>query len=266
MERTILLDTLKQHNIDRPVLPELPPEPKIEPPPSAADDKLDRMSRNCSELKRTLAELQGQMNALTIEKTKSDELAPSSSSSNSNKKNKNKKSKQKSCPTKEKNQIVDSEEKSASLSPMSELKKELLADKNDSNQSNDSTEHKSTETVCNANVEPLTTSEDHQEESTHLTVSSEDMNSSEVTVESPAITSSSEAIEDSSAITNLTETNLSEVVAELPAISVTNSAKTTESTTTTNQGNIENDIEHGNQCLLLSNQATSDLNEKLEID
>lgn len=49
-ERTALLDTLKQHNIERPVMPELPPEPTdIEPPPKPAD-KLDMMTQNCKEV------------------------------------------------------------------------------------------------------------------------------------------------------------------------------------------------------------------------
>lgn len=66
-ERGTLLDVLKANNIERPPMPELPPEPKdIEPAPQPSD-KLDAMTRNCNELKATLAQLQGQMNAISLE-------------------------------------------------------------------------------------------------------------------------------------------------------------------------------------------------------
>lgn len=66
-ERGTLLDVLKVNNIERPPMPELPPEPKdIEPAPQPSD-KLDAMTRNCNELKATLAQLQGQMNAISLE-------------------------------------------------------------------------------------------------------------------------------------------------------------------------------------------------------
>lgn len=94
-ERTSLLDVLKANNIERPPMPELPPEPEIEPPPKSAD-KLDIMSRNCSELKATLAVLQGQMNALTAEKKTQDTPVAEQAQP---KKPKNKKNKaNKSCP------------------------------------------------------------------------------------------------------------------------------------------------------------------------
>lgn len=89
-DRTVLCDLLKTHNIERPNLPELPPEPKdIEPPPKTID-KLEVMSRNCDELKRTLAQLQGQMSVMT-DKQKTELNAPGPS----NKKTKNKKPKSK---------------------------------------------------------------------------------------------------------------------------------------------------------------------------
>lgn len=98
-ERTSLLDVLKANNIERPPMPELPPEPVIEPPPKSAD-KLDIMSRNCSELKATLAVLQGQMNALTAEKVSKEETTVVENTQP--KKPKNKKNKaNKSCPIKE---------------------------------------------------------------------------------------------------------------------------------------------------------------------
>lgn len=97
-ERTALVDVLTVHNIERPVMPELPPAPTdIEPPPKSAD-KLDIMSRNCLELKQSLAVLQGQMNALEM----ADAAKPAASASSkdntpaaANKKAKNKKPKAK---------------------------------------------------------------------------------------------------------------------------------------------------------------------------
>lgn len=104
-ERTALIDTLKVNNIERPPMPELPPLPTdIEPPPKSAD-KLDIMSRNCAELKKSLAQLQGQMNSLTAEKlapTKSDDKNVNGSS----KKPKSKKTKTKTCPIRDRSQSV----------------------------------------------------------------------------------------------------------------------------------------------------------------
>lgn len=89
-ERSSLLDTLKSNNIERPELPELPTEPKdIEPPPKSMD-KLDMMSQNCKDLKETLAQLQGQLNA--IEK---DDKQKGKSESHGSKKAKPKKNKSK---------------------------------------------------------------------------------------------------------------------------------------------------------------------------
>lgn len=75
-------------------MPELPPEPKdIEPAPKPAD-KLDVMTRDCNDLKRTLAQLKSQMqiqmNTLTAEKQKPEPVAAPSNKKNKNKKNKSK--------------------------------------------------------------------------------------------------------------------------------------------------------------------------------
>lgn len=86
-------------------MPELPPEPIIEPPPKSAD-KLDIMSRNCSELKATLAVLQGQMNALTAEKVTQE--TPVAETTTQPKKSKNKKNKaNKACPIKDRAKAVN---------------------------------------------------------------------------------------------------------------------------------------------------------------
>lgn len=95
-ERNVLVELLKTHNIERPQMPELPEEPKdIEPPPKPAD-KLDIMSRNCDDLKRTLAQLQNQMNAMSIDKEKIEEKGTAAQgTAAANKKSKNKKLKTK---------------------------------------------------------------------------------------------------------------------------------------------------------------------------
>lgn len=67
-ERATFIEVLAANNIERPAMPELPPLPTdIEAPPKSAD-KLDIMSRNCMELKKSLAQLQTQMNTLSTEK------------------------------------------------------------------------------------------------------------------------------------------------------------------------------------------------------
>lgn len=90
-ERGILLDVLKANCIERPTMPELPPEPKdIEPAPQP-NDKLDMMSRNCKELKETLAQLQSQMNAITTEKSDKQKTGEMNAKKQKIKKNKPKK-------------------------------------------------------------------------------------------------------------------------------------------------------------------------------
>lgn len=93
-ERAALLDTLKVNNIERPAMPELPPEPTdIEPPPKPAD-KLDMMTQNCKELKETLAQLQGQLNAIEKdEKPKGKNTSTTATTAAENKKSKSKKNK-----------------------------------------------------------------------------------------------------------------------------------------------------------------------------
>lgn len=65
-DRALLVNTLKENNIERPALPELPPEPEpVEPEPSPQDDKLERMMKTCSEYKQNLAVLQNQLATIT---------------------------------------------------------------------------------------------------------------------------------------------------------------------------------------------------------
>lgn len=92
-ERTVMLDTLKANNIERPEMPELPPEPTdIQPAPKSMD-KLDMMSQNCKELKETLAQLQGQLNAIEKDDKPKEKTEASGNKKAKPKKNKAKNSK-----------------------------------------------------------------------------------------------------------------------------------------------------------------------------
>lgn len=73
-ERTALLDVLKENNIERPIMPELPPEPTDIVPAPKPMDKLDMMSQNCKELKETLAQLQGQLNSIEKDEKPKDKV------------------------------------------------------------------------------------------------------------------------------------------------------------------------------------------------
>ncbi|KAH8358656.1 hypothetical protein KR093_001664 [Drosophila rubida] len=72
LERTTLHQTLREQNIEIPAMPQLPPEPTpIKIAPVNADNaKMELMTRNCAELKQTLANLQNQMKLLTTNDAK----------------------------------------------------------------------------------------------------------------------------------------------------------------------------------------------------
>ncbi|KAL4717154.1 hypothetical protein ACJJTC_017041 [Scirpophaga incertulas] len=71
-ERTVLLNTLKEHNIERPPVP--PPAPIAPLPPvasSSSNSKVEAMATNCAQLRQSLAHLQSQFNELTNKKEES---------------------------------------------------------------------------------------------------------------------------------------------------------------------------------------------------
>ncbi|CAG4990814.1 unnamed protein product [Parnassius apollo] len=79
-ERTVLLNTLKEHNIERPPLPAPTPAPApaptLAPAHSAASNaKVDAMAANCVQLRQSLAHLQSQLNVLTNKNTTTEEPA-----------------------------------------------------------------------------------------------------------------------------------------------------------------------------------------------
>lgn len=86
-ERGTLLDSLKANNIERPPMPELPPEPTDITAPPKPTDKLDMMSENCKELKETLANLQSQINSIRLDGSEGG-AKPKSTESSSSKKSK----------------------------------------------------------------------------------------------------------------------------------------------------------------------------------
>ncbi|XP_011179256.2 alpha-taxilin [Zeugodacus cucurbitae] len=70
-ERSHLYKVLRDNNVECPAMPQLPPEPEPmqtqAPTSSSGDkDKMEIMSRNCAELKQTLANLQSQMKFLNV--------------------------------------------------------------------------------------------------------------------------------------------------------------------------------------------------------
>ncbi|XP_013149296.1 PREDICTED: gamma-taxilin [Papilio polytes] len=100
-ERTALLGTLKEHNIERPPLPATAPSPPPAPaaapaahhthPPHPADNnKVEAMAANCEQLRQSLAHLQTQLDVLT---TANNEPVPEKVKTEKQKKSKSKKSK-----------------------------------------------------------------------------------------------------------------------------------------------------------------------------
>ncbi|XP_045779523.1 gamma-taxilin isoform X2 [Maniola jurtina] len=71
-ERTVLLNSLKEHNIERPPLPTPPPAPAPTAAPApASNSNVDAMAANCVQLRQSLAHLQSQLNVLTNKKEES---------------------------------------------------------------------------------------------------------------------------------------------------------------------------------------------------
>jgi len=70
-ERTVLIATLKENNIEIPPMPEAPPAEKEPELPEIIEnkgpDKLDLMTKSCAELKQNLAALQGQLNDYSLD-------------------------------------------------------------------------------------------------------------------------------------------------------------------------------------------------------
>ncbi|XP_055695474.1 alpha-taxilin [Lutzomyia longipalpis] len=98
-DRALLVNILKENNIERPSLPELPPEPEpIEPEPTPQDDKLERMMKNCSEFKQNLAMLQNQLSSIT---------KPSTSQEGKKSKSKSKKKDAQKTPPEQENGELD---------------------------------------------------------------------------------------------------------------------------------------------------------------
>lgn len=96
-ERTVLIATLKENKIDVPPMPEVTHEKEPEIPvvvaPPQGPDRLEIMTKNCAELKKNLAALQGQLSSIENGGAVSNQenFAPNNTkkSKQKNKKNKN---------------------------------------------------------------------------------------------------------------------------------------------------------------------------------
>ncbi|XP_049885841.1 gamma-taxilin [Pectinophora gossypiella] len=94
-ERTVLLNTLKENNIERPPLPAPTPAPPAPPPvQTQSDAKVDAMVANCAQLRQSLAHLQTQLNVLTTNKNDSKEEPSKPEKQKKSKSKKNKAEKQ----------------------------------------------------------------------------------------------------------------------------------------------------------------------------
>ncbi|XP_068155759.1 alpha-taxilin [Drosophila tropicalis] len=120
LERTSLHNCLRDNNIEIPAMPQLPPEPepiKVTPVNTTDKAKMELMSRNCAELKQTLANLQNQMKLLTTSEGKSvasEEQQPShqqnkQANSTNNKKNQKKKDKKSKAKAKANAAVANAE-------------------------------------------------------------------------------------------------------------------------------------------------------------
>ncbi|XP_022118684.2 gamma-taxilin [Pieris rapae] len=86
-ERTVLLTTLKENNIERPPLPTPAPAPPVPPPAQTASDaKVDAMAANCAHLRQSLAHLQTQLNTLTNKEEKEESPKPETKKKSKSKK------------------------------------------------------------------------------------------------------------------------------------------------------------------------------------
>lgn len=100
-ERTVLIAALKENKIEVPPMPEVPSEKEPEIPavvaPPQGPDRLEIMTKNCAELKKNLAALQGQLSS--IENSGDQTTDSSNSTSNNTKKGKQKNKKNKNGKT-----------------------------------------------------------------------------------------------------------------------------------------------------------------------
>ncbi|XP_072933611.1 uncharacterized protein [Epargyreus clarus] len=90
-ERTLLLNTLKENNIERPPLPVLPPAPPVpQAQQLASNARVDAMAANCAQLRQSLAHIQSQLTSLTTNNTAAKEETPKPEKSKKSKSKKNK--------------------------------------------------------------------------------------------------------------------------------------------------------------------------------
>ncbi|XP_063696356.1 alpha-taxilin [Culicoides brevitarsis] len=115
-ERTVLIAALKENKIEIPPMPEVPPasanekEPDYEAPASKGPDRLEVMTKNCAELKKNLAALQGQLTSIENENGENTENVATNNAKKG--KQKNKKNKNANKPQEKVESSSESTEKS----------------------------------------------------------------------------------------------------------------------------------------------------------
>ena len=95
-ERTAYFNALKENNVEIPEVKELPKEAIMKKEEKSEvlpqnNDKLDMMTKNCDELKKNLAHLQGQLVAIATTEVDAEEKEKKEMSANAKKNKKNKK-------------------------------------------------------------------------------------------------------------------------------------------------------------------------------
>lgn len=134
-DRAFLLQTLKEHEIECPTIPETLPGPDAEPvlPDFSAPvltekeqqqktDKLDSMTKNCADLKENLKLLQNQLATMTDEKEGGGDVTADKSNKKSKSKNKKSKSNKTDITLKGETKELDKPDKNIESTPDLALK------------------------------------------------------------------------------------------------------------------------------------------------
>uniref|UniRef100_A0A336M6Z4 CSON013095 protein n=1 Tax=Culicoides sonorensis TaxID=179676 RepID=A0A336M6Z4_CULSO len=136
-ERTVLIAALKENNIEIPPMPvvkhEKEPEMPVVVAPPQGPDRLEIMTKNCAELKKNLASLQGQLTSIENSGTENTET---SNSSTNNKKNKQKNKKNKNGKT---NDHTSKEKETELVESMTNLQTTDVEEKTDVTSNNGDT-------------------------------------------------------------------------------------------------------------------------------
>ncbi|KPJ10665.1 Gamma-taxilin [Papilio machaon] len=196
-ERTTLLNTLKEHNIERPPLPAptaSPPTPSPAPTPAPTptntpnNNKVEAMAANCEQLRQSLAQLQTQLDVLTTAKN---EPVKEKLKSEKQKKSKSKKSKAEKQAQKMAAEKIDTKEESDSSAPK------------------DTTDENKTNVVANEHIEEKIDETVNLLQAVNNVEIKEINNGEEINEKSAVLTNSNDKLEDKSStdVAEVTEVN-----------------------------------------------------------